>query len=142
MNIEDFCQASDPEDLQDPLVGADHRQIPLMSPDSLEPTDQHPQAGGVQKLNRLHIDDQLVAPLGHEVDYLFPHPRRCIYVNLTGYLQDSCRTCITSRQRQIHRVPPFDGSSVPLPYRVAGRFKEIQKVTGSARPVPEHERTM
>ena len=58
---EDLGQAGDPEDLEDALLGADQAQRALVRADPLEAADQHAEAGGVEELDALHVDHEVVA---------------------------------------------------------------------------------
>jgi hypothetical protein len=48
VDAEDLRQPGDPEDVQDPLLGADQIQPAVMRPHPLQAADQHPQGGGVE----------------------------------------------------------------------------------------------
>src|SRR5690606_22740823 len=46
---EDLGEAGDPEDLQQPFLGADQLERTVVDADLLEATDQHAQTGGVEE---------------------------------------------------------------------------------------------
>ena len=57
---EHLGQAGDPEDLEDALLGADQAQRALMGTHPLEAADQHAETGGVEEVDALHVDDEVV----------------------------------------------------------------------------------
>ena len=63
VDAEDLRQSGDPEDLQDPLLGADQIQRAVVGPHPLQAPDQYPEAGGVEEPDLAQVDDELVAAL-------------------------------------------------------------------------------
>ena len=50
--------------------------------------DQHTEAGGVQELDGLHVDDQVVLPRAHQVDQLLAQLGRRVDVDLATHHDD------------------------------------------------------
>src|SRR6476469_3400709 len=67
---EDLGQAGDAEDLEDALLGADQAQRALVGAHPLEATHEHAETGGVEELDALHVDHDVVLAGAHEVDQL------------------------------------------------------------------------
>src|SRR5580658_1547243 len=68
VDAEHLRQTGDPEDLEYPLLGAHEVERAIVSPHSLQPSHQHPESRRVEELDLLHIHDELVVVLVHQVD--------------------------------------------------------------------------
>ena len=55
---------------------------PVVRADPLQAAYQHAEAGGVEELDRFHVDDEVVAAGLDEVDQLLPQLRRGVHVDL------------------------------------------------------------
>src|SRR4051812_17629222 len=80
---------------------------------ALEPADEHAEPGGVEKVDALHVDDQVVATVVDKLDQLLAQLGRGIYINLATDLDDRAVANGPSRQGQVH------GSSSTLHRAVA-----------------------
>src|SRR5690606_6292414 len=81
VDTEDLGQTGDPEDLQDPLLGADQVQGAVVGPHALETAHKHTEPGRVEELHLLHVDDEVVVALVHQVDEELSQARRRIDVD-------------------------------------------------------------
>src|SRR2546421_8895965 len=102
VDAEDLRQPRDPEDLQDPLLGADQVQRAVAGPDPLQAPDQHPEAGGVEEPDLVQVDDELAAALADQVDEQLPQPRRRIHIDLAPDVDDLDAVLDVVTQLQIH----------------------------------------
>src|ERR1700748_2411549 len=98
MAAEDLGQAGDPGDLQDALLRAYQVQRPVVRAHPLEPADQDPEARGVEELDLLHVDYQLVVLLVDELDEELTQARRGVDVDLTFDVDDLDALLFSVRQ--------------------------------------------
>ena len=75
-----------------------------MRPHPLQPADQHAKAGGVEELDLLHVDDELVVVLVDEIDEQLTEPRGRVDVNLALDIDDLDAVLVVVTQLQIHKV--------------------------------------
>src|SRR5437764_10305137 len=68
VDAEHLRQPGDPEDLEDALLRAHQIQGAVVRPHPLQAADQHAKPGGVEELDLLHVDDELVVVLVNEID--------------------------------------------------------------------------
>jgi hypothetical protein len=102
VNREDLGQAGDPKDLEDALLRADESQRAVVCPDALETADQDAEAGRVEELDALHVDDQVVVAGRHQVDELLPQLRRGVDIDLAAHDDDPVVALLTGREGQVH----------------------------------------
>ena len=67
---EDLRQAGDLEDLQDPLLGADQQEVTAEGAETLEPTDQDTESGGVKEIYALKVGDDPLRARRRDLDQL------------------------------------------------------------------------
>src|SRR5262249_49053989 len=99
---EHLGETGDAEDLQDALLRADQVKRPVVRAHPLEPADQDPEARGVQELDLLHVDYQLVVLLVDELYEQLAQARRGVDVDLTFDVNDLDAVLVVVRQLQIH----------------------------------------
>jgi hypothetical protein len=63
----------------------------LVGTDLLQPTDENPEAGGVEELDALQVDHEVADARGRQFDDLVPRPRRGRDVDLAGDGNHVCR---------------------------------------------------
>src|SRR6516162_2522495 len=103
MDAEHLGEPGDPEDLEDALLRAHQIQGPVVRPHPLEPADQHPEPGGVEELDLLHVDYELVVVLVDEIDEQLTEPRGRVDVNLALDIDDLDAVLVVVTQLQIHK---------------------------------------
>jgi hypothetical protein len=101
---ENLGQARDPEDFEDALLGADQAQGAFVGSHTLEAADQNAQPGGVEEIDALHVDDQVVGAAGYQVDQLLTQLGCRVDVDLAAYLDDLVIALVVGAERQIHEV--------------------------------------
>ena len=67
-------QARNFEHLQDPLVGADEGQVPVVAAQPLEPSNEHPETSRVQEIDPFEVDNDLVLALADQLNQLLAQP--------------------------------------------------------------------
>ena len=102
MDREDLAEAGDPEDLEQPLLGADQLQGAVVPASPLESTHQDPEPGRVEELDLLEVDDEVVLPFVDELDDPLPELRRRLPVDLPADLDDGAVVLLTRLERQVH----------------------------------------
>ena len=102
VDAEDLRQPGDPEDPQYPLPRADQIQRAVVRPHPLQAPDQHPEAGGVEELHLVHVDDELVVVLADQIDEQLTEPRRGIDIDLAPAVDDLDAVLVVVTQLQIH----------------------------------------
>src|SRR3569833_1632766 len=102
VKLEDPVQGGDPEDLEQPLVGADKLERSIDRPEPLQRTDQHPEAGRVQELHPAEIHHDVPGTLLDQVDEAFPQPRRGVAVDLAADFEHGVVARVVCRKRQLH----------------------------------------
>src|SRR5215831_19158123 len=75
----------------------------FVSPNALEPADEHAQAGGVEKLHLLHVHHQLVVTTVHQIDKKLTQPRGSIDVDLALDIDDLDPVRRVMLQLQVHK---------------------------------------
>src|ERR1700761_4818900 len=103
VDAEHLRQAGDPEDLEYPLLGADQVQGTVVGADPLEAADQHPETGGVEELDLLHVDHELVVVLVDQVDQELTKPRRRVDVDLALDVDNLDVVLVVVTKLQIHK---------------------------------------
>src|SRR5215216_4340407 len=104
MNDKDLRQAGDAEDLQQTVLGADQVERAVVGPDLLQPADQDSEAGRVQELDVLHVDDDVVGPGGDQLGELVAQAGRRVDVDLAPDGDDSGAVGLAGRKSQVHVV--------------------------------------
>src|SRR5208337_3539598 len=102
VDAEDLRQPADPDDLQYPLLRADQIQRAVVRPHPLQAPDQHPEAGGVQEPDLVHVDDELVVVLADQIDEQLTQPRRGVDIDLALDVDDLDAVLAVVTQLQIH----------------------------------------
>ena len=74
-----------------------------MRPHPLQAADQHPEPGGVEELDLLHVDDELVVVLVDQVDEQLTKPWRRIDIDLALDIDDLDAVLVVVTQLQIHK---------------------------------------
>ena len=101
---EDLRQAGDLEHLEDPLVGAHQGEVAVVAAQPLEPAHQHAEAGRVEEVHALQVDDDLVLALAHQFDQLFPQPGRRVDVDFPFDRQHRVRApAVVYLETEFHR---------------------------------------
>ena len=77
-----------------------------MRADPLEAADQHAEAGGVEELDALHVDDHVVLPGADQVDQLLAELGRGVDVDLAPDDDDGAVPSVRSRATGPRRAPP------------------------------------
>src|ERR1700735_470324 len=77
-----------------------------MCPHSLEAADQHPEPGGVEELDLLHVHHELVKAVVHQLDQKLAQTRRGVDVDLAFHVDDLDPILGVVIQLQIHKNPP------------------------------------
>ena len=78
-------------------------QRAVVRPHPLETSYQHPEAGGVEELNLVHVDDELVVVLAGQIDEELTEPRRGIDIDLAFDVDDLDAVLVVVTQLQIHK---------------------------------------
>ena len=100
MDGEHLGEAGDLQHLEDAALRADQRQVPVVAPHPLEPSDEHAQPGGVEELDAFQVHHDLALTLVDQLDQLLAELGRRVDVDLT--LTDSTAQplrSVTSRPR-------------------------------------------
>src|SRR5438309_9101857 len=79
---EDLGQAGDVEDLEDAVLRGDEFHRALFVLHALQAADEDAEAGGVEKVDLLHVDDDRGGAALHQVDKGLPEPGRRVDVDL------------------------------------------------------------
>src|ERR1035438_1170966 len=103
VDAEDLREPRDPEDLKYPLLSAYQVERPIVGPDTLEPADEHPEAGRVKELDLLHVHHELVVPVVDELDEKLAQARRRVDVDLALHVDDFNPVLGVVVQLQIHK---------------------------------------
>src|SRR3984957_20061537 len=103
VDAENLRQPGDPEDLEYALLRADQIQGSVVGTHSLQPADQHSETGGVQELDLLHVDDELVIVLVDEIDKQLTEPRRRVDVDFALDVDDLDAVLVVVTQLQIQK---------------------------------------
>jgi hypothetical protein len=104
VDAEDLGQPGDPEDLEDPLLGADQVERPVVRADTLQSADKNTQAGRVEELDSFHIHDKVVIVLVDQVDQQLPEPWCGVYVDLAFNIDDLDAVLGVVTQLQFHEI--------------------------------------
>src|ERR1700761_852887 len=104
VDAEDLGQPGDPEDLEDPLLGADQVERTVVSADTLQSADEDAKAGRVEELNSLHIHDKVVIVLVDQIDQQLPEPRCGVHVDLAFNIDDLDAVLGVVTQLQFHKI--------------------------------------
>src|SRR6202011_3214184 len=100
----DLGEAGDLEHLEDPVLGADQGQVALMATKPLETADQHPEAGRVEEVHALEVDDDLVLALADQLDQLLSESGRGVDVDLPLHRQHGERRVgVVYVETKLHR---------------------------------------
>src|SRR5665213_82755 len=78
----------------------------VVGTDSLQTAHQNAKTGRVEKLDVLHVDNDVVIAGGNQVDELFAQLGRGVDVDLATDDDNSVFAFCAGRQRQIHCIPP------------------------------------
>jgi len=92
---EDLGQAGDPEDLEQPLLGADQSHRSVVRAHLLESADEHAETRGVEEVDLLHVDDKVVVAVADQLSDLVPEPGRRVDVDLSADLDDGVTILVT-----------------------------------------------
>src|SRR6266536_1770400 len=128
VDAEDLRQPGDPEDLEYALLRADEVQGAVVGTHPLQAADQHAQAGGVEELNLVHVDDELVVVLVDQIDEELTEPWRRVDIDLAFDVDDLDAVLVVVTQLQIHESSsamhgvmatsvPANGPTWPVPGR-------------------------
>src|SRR6516225_2622116 len=115
VDAEHLGQPGNPEDLEYPLLRTDQVQRAVVGAHSLQPADQHPETGGVEKLDLLHVDDELVVVLVDQIDEKLTEPWRRVDIDLALDVDDLDAVLVVVTQLQIHKSSSAITASSPHP---------------------------
>src|SRR5882762_4901627 len=101
---EHLRQPGDPEDLEDALLRTHKIERAVVRSHPLQPSDQHAKPGGVEELDLLHVDDELVVVLVDEIDEQLTEPRGRVDVDLALDIDDLDAVLVVVTQLQIHKI--------------------------------------
>src|SRR3984957_10614375 len=103
VDTEHLRQPGDPEDLEYPLLRAHEVQGAVVGAYPLQPADQYAETGGVEELDLLHVDDELVVVLVDQIDEQLTEPRRRVDIDLALDVDDLDAVLVVVTQLQIHK---------------------------------------
>src|SRR5436853_3777237 len=103
MDGEDLGEAGDLEHLQDAALGADQEEVAVVAAQALEPAHEHAQAGGVQELDALEVDDDPVLAFGDQLDESLAEPGTRVPVHFPAHAEDGVPVPFRDIETQIHR---------------------------------------
>src|SRR5579884_278183 len=99
---EDLGQAGDLEHLEDPALGAHQGEVTIVAAQALEPPDQHTEAGGVEEVDPLQVDDDLLVTLADQLDQPLPQPGGGVDVDLATNGQHCETVPLRYVEAQVH----------------------------------------
>ena len=103
MDVEGSVEAGDLEDLRDPLLGADERQVAVEAAEPLHATDQHAEAGRVEELHLVEVDHDLLGTGTRQLHQLLPQTRSGGQIHLTSNRQHRERLpALVDLELQVH----------------------------------------
>src|SRR4051812_46482644 len=109
---EHLGESGDAEDLQQPVLGADQLHRAVVGADLLQASDEDAEPGGVEEVDALHVDDELVVALADELGDLVAELRGRVDVDLPTDGDNRTTVHLAGLQRKIHGL-----SSEPGPTR-------------------------
>src|SRR5918995_682205 len=99
---EDLREAGDAEDLEEAVLVADQVERALVGAYLLQAAHQDAQAGRVEELDVLHVDDDVVGAGGDELGELVAQPRGGVDVDLATDGDDGRAVGLVGRKSQVH----------------------------------------
>src|SRR6188472_2032683 len=115
---EHLRQAGDAEDLEEPVLVAHQVERALVGAHLLQAADQDAEAGRVEELDVLHVDDDVVGAGGDELGELVPQARSRVDVDLSPDGDDGRAVGLVGRKSQVH---VFSTALVCAPVRARAR---------------------
>src|SRR5687768_3585518 len=99
---EDLGEAGDLEDLEDAPLRADQRQVTVVAPHTLQPADQHAEAGRVEELDAFEVDQDRALTLVDQLDQLLAELWCRVDVDLALHRQDGPTVAFFDVKPKIH----------------------------------------
>src|SRR5439155_24424972 len=90
---------------QDAALRAHQDQLTVVAADPLQAAHQHPEPGGVEEVDALEVDDDLVLALADQLDEPLAEARRGVDVDLTLDGQHGPTVAIGDVETEIHALP-------------------------------------
>src|SRR5205823_5763497 len=105
---EDLGESGDLEDLEDAALGADEKEVAVVTAEALQAADEHAEAGGIEEVDAFEIDDDAVFAFAHQLDQPLAKARRGVDVDLAANGEDGVPVALCDVETEIHR-----GASYP-----------------------------
>src|SRR3954463_6487273 len=110
MDGEHLGEAGDAEDLQQAGLGADQLHGALVGAHLLQAADEYAEPGGVEEVDVLHVDHQLVVTVTDELGDLVAELRRRVDVDLPADGDNRATVHLAGLQRKIHGLSSEPGA--------------------------------